>query len=98
MSCRSRAPGNAAPCRWQVTAFGRENLNRIGAMVVDIRPATGTAVSLEDFLGRNRFEIGTRPFLCVAGSSPLLGLSSIFFAIVFPVNRRDIFYYFGLSQ
>ena len=26
-------------------------LNRIGAMVVDIQPAAGTAVSLEDFFG-----------------------------------------------
>ena len=34
-------------------------------------------------LGRSWFEIGNRPFSCVAGSSPLLGLSSIIFAIVF---------------
>ena len=27
MSCRSRAPENAAPCRWQVAAFGREELD-----------------------------------------------------------------------
>ena len=26
MSCRSRAPKNAAPCRWQSIAFGREEL------------------------------------------------------------------------
>ena len=27
MSCRSRALENAAPCQWQVTAFGREELD-----------------------------------------------------------------------
>ena len=27
MSRRSRAPENAAPCRWQVTAFGRKELD-----------------------------------------------------------------------
>ena len=81
--------------RWEINSFV---VNRISAMVVDIRPAAGIPVSLEISWGRNRFEIGTPPFSCEAGSSPLMGLNLVFFSIIFPVNQRHIYRYFGLRQ
>ena len=39
-----------------------------------------------------------RPFSCVSGSNPVERLASTFFAVVFPVNRRYIYRYFGPGQ
>ena len=50
-------------------------INRIGAMVIDNCPSDGSAARSEISLERSRFEIGARPFSCVAGSNPLEGLS-----------------------
>ena len=62
----------------------KRGVNSICAMGVDIAPAAGAARSRSKIsLGRNRFEIGIRPFLCEAGSSPLMGLSSIIFRTFF---------------
>ena len=46
-------------------------------------------------LGRNRFEIGICPFSREAGSIPFMDLCSIFFANVFPVNRKHVYHHFG---
>ena len=74
----------------------KRGVNSICAMGIDITPAAGAARSRSKIsLGRNRFEIGIRPFLCEAGSSPLMGLSSNIFSNVFPVNQRHIYRYFG---
>ena len=50
------------------------SLNKICAMVADMRPALAQRASSKISLGRNRFDIGIRSFSRESGSSPLIGL------------------------
>ena len=73
-------------------------LKRISAMVVDIRPAAGTAVSLQDFFGAYLVRNHHSAFLVQSRFESVDETKFDIFSIVFPVNRRHMYRYFGLRQ